>query len=236
MICMICKYEIADSNTISCPQCGAMPWQMPEMFLNEEQHQIWVEQIYSPQLQRWQKMQQLIQKSLSLTDKIDLLIKNNNILSEKVETLEKQNHSLTEENRILKDKSNIDMTNIEDQSYISHLTISTDEFDIVDGVLRKYRGNTKEVKVPEGTIKIDAYAFYNCSNLLSLSLPKGLKHIGYCAFARCYYLSSIILPESLSIIEYDAFLGCERLKTAKVPEKLEIPKDCFQKTCKIIRY
>ena len=52
MNCMICKQEIADSNIICCPQCGAMPWQIPEMFLNEEQHRIWVEQVYTPQLQR----------------------------------------------------------------------------------------------------------------------------------------------------------------------------------------
>ena len=56
MLCMICKSDVNETES-SCPNCGASPWQMPERFLNADQHQAWLNEVYNPQLERWKKEQ-----------------------------------------------------------------------------------------------------------------------------------------------------------------------------------
>lgn len=51
---MICKSNVQD-NMEMCPNCGAMPWRIPDVFLNAEQHHSWLENIYKPQLERWEQ-------------------------------------------------------------------------------------------------------------------------------------------------------------------------------------
>ena len=58
MKCMICKREV-DADEKMCPICGAMPWKLPVSFLNSEQHFTWLEEVYKPQLLRWEKSKQL---------------------------------------------------------------------------------------------------------------------------------------------------------------------------------
>ena len=218
---MICKCEITDRNTISCPQCGAMPWQMPEMFLNEEQHQIWGEQVYSPQLKRWQMMKQKEEESISYIDQIKALIKDNNILNEKINALTKEIHSLTEEINILKGKkiSNDTIKNAE-QYVSSYITITMDKFEIVNGELIHYKGCAKDVYVPEGVIKIGEAAFYGCKSLQFINLPRGLEIIGSNAFGRCINLESITLPYGLKSIGNGVFMYCSSLKSITLPESM----------------
>ena len=57
MLCMICK-SIVKENLESCPICEANSWRMPEQFLNEDQHRIWLATVYAPQVKKWELIQQ----------------------------------------------------------------------------------------------------------------------------------------------------------------------------------
>lgn len=61
------------------------------------------------------------------------------------------------------------------------------------------------------TKKLDAYAFYECSNLTSLTLNEGLESIGDCAFYNTG-LSELTLPASVKFVERYAFDSCYSLR------------------------
>ena len=51
-----------------------------------------------------------------------------------------------------------------------------------------------DIDIPEGTEKIGAYVFYNCSSLTSITIPNSVTSIGYEAFYGCSGLTSITIP------------------------------------------
>lgn len=73
MQCMICKSEV-NNESRSCPLCGADPWRMPESFLNSDQHQTWLNEIYMPQYEKWIERQ----KQDSIADPVTEIIDSNN--------------------------------------------------------------------------------------------------------------------------------------------------------------
>ena len=77
---------------------------------------------------------------------------------------------------------------------------SSNDFDIVNGILIKYKGPGGDVVVPEGVTSIWTGAFYGCSSLKSITLPEGVTRIGGSAFSGCRSLTSITLPESVTSI------------------------------------
>ena len=67
-----------------------------------------------------------------------------------------------------------------------------------------------------------AYAFYNCSNLVSISLPKGVDRISHSAFMGCSNLTSIIIPDNLQYIEGFAFYKCSNLSSIDIPNDVSV--------------
>ena len=67
-----------------------------------------------------------------------------------------------------------------------------------------------------------AYAFYNCSNLVSISLPEGVDRISHSAFMGCSNLTSIIIPDNLQYIEGFAFNGCSNLSAIDLPNDVSV--------------
>lgn len=65
--------------------------------------------------------------------------------------------------------------------------------------------------LPNNTISIDPWAFWDCKNLTSLTIPENVKAIGNGAFSSCTGLVFIILPSNLNSIGYSAFSGCNSL-------------------------
>ena len=59
--------------------------------------------------------------------------------------------------------------------------------------------------------KIDAWAFYGCTGLTSVTIPSQITVIQGYAFANCSALSSIMIPNSITSIEDNAFQGCSDL-------------------------
>lgn len=63
-------------------------------------------------------------------------------------------------------------------------------------------------------------AFYNSSDLTSVTMPESVKTIGSEAFSHCSNITSIILSETVKSINDSAFFGCSSLKTIALPKSL----------------
>lgn len=63
-------------------------------------------------------------------------------------------------------------------------------------------------------------AFYNKTNLKSITLPKTLTYIKGCAFWGCTSLESVVIPDGVSTIEEYAFAECYSLKCVTIPKSV----------------
>ena len=75
------------------------------------------------------------------------------------------------------------------------------DFDIIGGVLKKYKGAAVEVIVPSGVKEIGKGAFADLKYITSIMLPDGLEVIRACAFRGCSNLRRINIPSSVEVIE-----------------------------------
>ena len=91
---------------------------------------------------------------------------------------------------------------------------------IENGELVKYKGNTKNVVIPEVVDKIGFQAFSGCESLVSVTIPDGVTKIGFSAFSECRNLTSVVIPESVTEIESSAFDGCVNLKNVTIPDSV----------------
>lgn len=82
------------------------------------------------------------------------------------------------------------------------------------------RNPITSVRIADGITNIEAYAFFECKELLSISLPNTLKKIESFAFSDCG-LTSITFPESLRSIGEQAFQFCV-FKEIIIPEDLTV--------------
>lgn len=121
-------------------------------------------------------------------------------------------------------------------------------FEVKEGVLYTYKGNEKNLIVPEGikeiavmqlfggerfgenlesitfpsTLKkIGKWAFEGCKNLKSVQLNDGLQEIGNHAFGGCFNLENILFPDSVLEVGKVAFISCVKIKTIKLPKNLK---------------
>ena len=72
--------------------------------------------------------------------------------------------------------------------------------------------NLTSVTLPDGVTSIDIQAFEFCENLTNVTLPDSLISIGNWAFNCCYRLTSITIPHSVTSIGESAFNGCSSFK------------------------
>lgn len=69
--------------------------------------------------------------------------------------------------------------------------------------------------VAHGTV--EAYAFYMCTALKTISIPEPVEAIGWYAFAGCSALESITLPACVQTMGNGAFLNCCALESVTLP-------------------
>lgn len=112
------------------------------------------------------------------------------------------------------------------------------DFVIEAGMLKKYRGSSTDVVVPEGVtviqdvlnnvpitsvtlprgVKKISGAFRNCERLKSITLPDSLEEISS-SFDNCMSLTTVVLPKGLERISF-SFNGCTSLQSAALPAGL----------------
>lgn len=101
-------------------------------------------------------------------------------------------------------------------------------YENIDGksiIFLEYLGSDTDVVIPEQidgkTVTMLARgAFYNKTNLKSITLPKTLTYIKGCAFWGCTSLESIVFPDGISTIEEYAFAECYSLKSVTIPKSV----------------
>jgi hypothetical protein len=85
--------------------------------------------------------------------------------------------------------------------------------------ITQYAGTGGNIVIPAAidgkpVAYIQAYAFYDCSGLTSITIPNSVTRIGDNAFAGCSSLNSITIPDSVTSIGDAAFYYCSRLTKA----------------------
>ncbi len=65
-----------------------------------------------------------------------------------------------------------------------------------------------DIVIEEGVTSIEYRAFYNCSEITSITLPESLTSISREAFSCCSMLERINIPQKVEYIGYLAFNGC----------------------------
>ena len=69
--------------------------------------------------------------------------------------------------------------------------------------------------------KIGRYAFYECTNVVSVSVPDGITNVSASVFSGCRSLRHIELPQSIEVIGLAAFRDCRNLKSIVVPPNVK---------------
>lgn len=81
-------------------------------------------------------------------------------------------------------------------------------------ILTSFNDKTIEsIALPQGSFKIEQYAFQDCTALTSLVIPEGVNYVGYAAFKNCTSLRSIVFPSTVTYLDFDPFVGCTSLQT-----------------------
>ena len=81
-----------------------------------------------------------------------------------------------------------------------------------------YYDAIRSVVVEEGVTTIGKYAFWNCSNLISVDISNSVTSIGYSAFSHCTSLISVTIPEGVTSIDDLVFDYCSSLTGIHVAE------------------
>lgn len=89
-------------------------------------------------------------------------------------------------------------------------------------MLIKYPSSKEDTEfvIPESVTELNSRAFYECSNLKSITLPTNLKEIGGYSFFDCDGLTDFVIPEGVAELPEGAFFQCANLVSVKMPNSV----------------
>ena len=106
-------------------------------------------------------------------------------------------------------------------------------FWINNGILFKYTGLDKSIKIPEGVWHINEDAFFDNTYAEEILIPDSVRSIGINAFTGCDELKEITIPDSVVWMD-SCFVSCKKLKRVKLSSNIKfLPIRCF-KNCKAL--
>ena len=76
------------------------------------------------------------------------------------------------------------------------------------------------ITISDSVTSIEERAFYYCTGLTSITIPSSVKSIGECAFYKCTGLTSIVIPNSVTSIGSSAFFYCTGLTSITIPDSV----------------
>ena len=83
------------------------------------------------------------------------------------------------------------------------------------------RDEITKVVLPDGITSIGMLAFWNTTNLKTISIPDSVRTIGSYAFNGCKNLQFVNFPINLTSVGTSAFHGCKKLNFVDLPISLE---------------
>lgn len=105
---------------------------------------------------------------------------------------------------------------------LDELSIPEDNsFDIEDGVLYRYTGFSKNVRIPDNVKKVGAYAFSGNKAIEVIYLPDTVTSIGKGAFEHCENLKTVTMSKKIIDIGEYAFNSCENLQSLVIPHSIK---------------
>lgn len=85
-----------------------------------------------------------------------------------------------------------------------------------------------KLEIPEGTERVEAWAFEYLTSLTSVSIPSTVKYLGGGTFYGCTNIEEIVLPEGLEQFGYKEFAGCTKLAKLTIPSTVtKIDQEAF---------
>lgn len=102
------------------------------------------------------------------------------------------------------------------------LTFTNGMYVTSDGVLVRYTGQEKQVKISEEVKIIGESAFNNCYNIEKIEIPATVTTIEKEAFSYCSELAQINIPGSVIKIGDEAFSSCGSLKSIRIPSSVKV--------------
>ena len=94
------------------------------------------------------------------------------------------------------------------------------DFEIENGTLKKYKGRSSVVVIPDSVTRIGNEAFSGCKRLTSIIIPDSVTSIGEYAFQGRTGLTSITIPNSVTSIGDCAFSSCTGLTSVTIPNRV----------------
>ncbi|MDY3108855.1 MAG: leucine-rich repeat protein [Lachnospiraceae bacterium] len=94
------------------------------------------------------------------------------------------------------------------------------DFEIENGTLKKYKGSSSVVVIPNSVTSVGDFAFFCCIRLTSIAIPNRVTGIGRSAFYGCNGLTSVTVGNSVTSIGWYAFKGCRGLTSITTPNSV----------------
>lgn len=129
---------------------------------------------------------------------------------------------------------------------LRQFTLSPDNstFTIHNGVLYSENGTVLylfpngfagEYHIPEGTLRVDARAAYQCHSITGLYFPGTVTEVGKEAFLFCKAIKTLSLSDGLTTIYNEAFRGLESLESLAIPQTVTLIENLAFSSCDSIK-